>query len=152
MPKFAIQKGAMGLRPELAVLLGVVLTVAASAWAWQRLAQLPALHAAADAQLMQVQAMAAQARSLQALQGTASAVDAAALPAQVQQLLGSSAQLQITGDTAVLRVQNVPASQWAAGMARWQQQARVGVSGAQLSQKDGAVSGSVQLRLPGGAP
>lgn len=150
MPKIAIKNGAMGLRPELAVLLGVVLVVAASVWAGKRLSKLPALHAAADAQLMQVQAMAAQARSLQAQQAAAPAVDVAALPAQVQQWWGPSAQLHITGDTAVLRVQNVPASQWAMGLERLHQQARAGVTGAQLSQKDGAVSGSLQLRLAGG--
>ena len=127
--------------------LAVVLVVAACVRPIQQLHKLRAQHAVQDAQWMQLQQLAAQAQQLRALAGeTPQSSGAEALPALVQQLLGTQAQVRQSGGTGVLTLQSAPASVVVPALEQLRQAAALSYTAAQLQQAQGLLSGTVEFR------
>ena len=132
------------VRPGLWVLLALLAAVLIVVWPLRSWPQLQQRHAAVDQQLLQVQALAAQAAQLRA----ASRTPRVPLAEVLQPLLAQGSTLQAQGDVAVLALQAVPAAQWASALERLRLQAGARVQSAQLRVQSGTVSGQVVLQQP----
>ena len=136
------------VRPSWLALLAVGAVLLAVLWPLRSWPQLAQRHAAADQQLLQVQAMAAQAEQLRA----ASSAPKVALADVLQPLLAQGSTLQLQGDVAALTLQAVPAAQWAQALQRMRVQSGARVQSAQLRVQAGVVSGQVAVQLPAAQP
>lgn len=89
--------------------------------AWRTLSKAESQHLLLEAELQKMQNLQAQAKALQAQPSLSREEVARALEASVKQTLGSSAQLNVTGERAVLTLRGTPADV----LALWLTQARV---------------------------
>ncbi|MFG6446863.1 type II secretion system protein GspM [Roseateles sp. BYS180W] len=129
----------------LAWLLGAALLWAvALAPAWRTLQQAPAQQLALDEQILRMQAMAREAQQLRELPQVSAAQTQAALSAAVARL-GDAAQLQVQGERAVLRVQDLPGTE----LLRWLQEVRLAAKArpvqVQLQRSANGYSGTLTL-------
>lgn len=112
--------------------------------ALQTLRQYPAASAQLDAQLQRMQALRQQAQTLQQAQDVAITAAAAtrSLQTHTPQLLGASAQLNITGDRATVRFANVPAADLAQWLTQMRESARAMPLQAEIARSAGSEAGS----------
>lgn len=143
-------------REQALLRLAAIVLVGAGVWtfglapAWQTMREAEAAHARADAQLQQIEAMAATARALQSQARLSPQQARAALEASIQATLGARAQTSISGDRATVTLSGVSAD----ALARWLQQLRNGASARPLEAKlqrnaQGAWDGRLVLQLSG---
>ena len=159
-PKF-LQRAAQqwqDLAPREKTFVGVALCVVAAAllW-WQALAPslnvlktAPTQRIALDAQLLQMQNLAAQAKGFQALPKIKSNDAARALEALVKQRLGATAQLSLVGNQATLSLTNARADALAQFLGQARAQANALPSQARLRRSNSleAWDGTLVLQLP----
>ncbi len=139
------------------VLVALALGLVAGALIW-RIALAPALtlwreapqrELALDTQLQRMQALEAQARMLQQLPRAGRDDARRALEASVQQQLGNTARLQVSGDGATLTLTGARGESLAQWMAQARIDARVRPSAAQLTRNPaGTWDGNLTLALP----
>ncbi len=115
--------------------------------AWRSLRDTPQKIAAIDAQLQQMQRLAAETRELRALPTVAPSQAEAALQAATERL-GPAARLSLQGDRATLTLGGVAGEALAAWLGEARSAARARPDEAQLSRGPGGYSGSVVLSLP----
>ncbi len=114
--------------------------------AWRTLHTAPAQLAAAEAQLQQMQRLAAESQLLRGAAPVAPAAAAAALRAATDRL-GSGARLQLQGDRATLTFEHIPAPQLAAWLVEARSGARARPAEAQWTRGGQGYSGNVVLLL-----
>ncbi len=142
-------------RQQRLVALALGLVVGALVW---RIVLAPALtlwreapqrQQVLDAQMARMQALEAQARMLQQLPRAGRDDARRALEASVQQQLGTTARLQITGDGATLTLSGARGEALAQWLAQARIDARVRPSAAELTRNPaGLWDGSLTLALP----
>lgn len=119
--------------------------------AWQATRTLPGEVQRLDAQLQQMQRLAAEARSLRGAAAVPTAQSAAALRAS-SEVLGDGARLLVAGDRATLTLTDVAGDE----LQRWLLEAREGARARPLEvnltrNPQGNFAGSVVVALPGAA-
>ncbi|HET9821737.1 MAG TPA: type II secretion system protein GspM [Burkholderiaceae bacterium] len=148
------------LAPRDRRLVGVALLIAGLAllWllaiapAWRVVREAPARLDQLDAQLLTMQRLAAEARTLRAAPPVSAAQSQAALKASTE-ALGGAARLVIAGDRATVTFVNANGTQVRDWLAEARGAARARPVEASLSRGPQGLSGSVVLMLPaGGAP
>ncbi len=143
-------------REQALLRLAAVVVIGAAVWAFglapalQTVREADAAHARADAQLQQIEAMAAKARSLQSQARLSPQQARAALEASLQSTLGARAQTSVSGDRVTVTLSGVSAD----ALARWLQQLRSSASARPLEAKlqrnaQGAWDGRLVLQLSG---
>ncbi|MBF6630751.1 MAG: hypothetical protein ITG01_06320 [Comamonas sp.] len=137
---------------EVWVLAGVAVLGAACIWPLQRLQTLPAKHTALDQQLMQVQAMAAQAQQLRALQSAPLGNGVELLQMAVSSTLGTAATVTFAGDAATLVLNQVEPANLARGLEVMRQNTAARFTSAKLDIRAEQISGRLELQLPAGQP
>ena len=137
----AVRAGALAIGIVLVWLLGVQP-------AWRTLRETPPQLDRLDAELAQMQRIAAESRELR----NAAPVSTAQAAASVQSAtatLGAAARLALQGERATLTLNGVPAQALMAWLAEVRGAARVRPVEAQLSRSGTGYSGSLVLQLPG---
>jgi len=134
----------------VAVLAAFVLWSWAVQPAWRTLRDTPAQLDALEAQLQEMQALAAETRELRAAPALSGEQSAAALKAASDRL-GNKARLSLQGERAVLTLTGASSSQLREWLAESRAGARARPVEAQLSRNAQGFSGSVVLSI-GGAP
>ncbi|NBS46217.1 MAG: type II secretion system protein M [Betaproteobacteria bacterium] len=138
------------LRLAAAVVVGATVWAFGLAPALKTVREAEAAHARADAQLQQIEAMAAKARTLQSQARLSPSQARTALEASVQSTLGARAQTSVSGDRVTVTLSGVSGE----ALARWLQQLRSGASARPLEAKlqrnaQGAWDGRLVLQLSG---
>ena len=119
--------------------------------AWKALREAPAKHEKLDGQLSRMQALAAQAKTIEQ-ERSGSAPDRNTTTRLLQdsvQGLGSGAQLSLSGSQAVIRMEGVAPQVLARSLDQWRRVARVVPTGADLRWQGSGWSGTVTLAGPG---
>ena len=116
--------------------------------AWRTLAQAPALRAQADQQLLQMQALIAEAKQLRGLPGVPTAQAAEVLKGAAQRL-GTRAKLQVQAERATLTLAQVSGEEIRQFLLEARTGARARPVELQLTRADDLYSGTVVLALPG---
>lgn len=142
-----MQKMSFKLRPQWCWGLGFVLLVAACWVPLRQLKKMESLHASADRQLLQVNTLAAQARSLKSEVLASTGDRSAQLQSAVRQSLGTEASIRVQEHSATMSFSNVPAAEFAKALEHIRQNAYVRFTASKLASKDGMVSGSVDMQL-----
>jgi general secretion pathway protein M len=147
---------ALGVRDRGLAWLAIAILSAFVLWswavqpAWRALRDAPAQIGTLEAQLQEMQSLAAETRELRAAPALSSEQSAAALKAASDRL-GNKARLSMQGERAVLTLTGASSSQ----VREWLAEARAGARArpveAQLSRNAQGFSGSVVLSI-GGAP
>lgn len=115
--------------------------------AWRSLAETPAQLDAVEAQLQQMQRLAAETRELRGLPSVAPAQAEAALRAATERL-GPAARLTLQGDRATVALAGVDGAALTAWLGEVRSAARTRPDEAQLTLGPGGYSGSLVLSLP----
>jgi general secretion pathway protein M len=145
---------ALGVRDRGLAWLAIAILSAFLLWtwaiqpAWRTLRDAPAQIGTLEAQLQEMQALAAETRELRAAPALSSEQSAAALKAASDRL-GNKARLSLQGERAVLTLTGASSSQ----VREWLAEARAGARArpleAQLSRNAQGFSGSVVLSIAG---
>lgn len=140
------------LTQEVWVLLGALGLALACIWPLRQLRALPDKHLALDRQLMQVQAMAAQAQQLRAQPVQTVHNPAEQLQAIVVSTLGQQARVSVAGDSATLALDQAQGPQLAQAL----ESIRLGTSArftaAHWTVQGERIHGRIELQLPAGQP
>jgi general secretion pathway protein M len=113
--------------------------------------EVPAQAAALEAQWLDMQRLAGEARELQA-QAPLNAAQAAAALKTATQALGTHGTLTVAGDRATLTLNSVTPEQLRAWLAESRQNAHARPTEAQVTRDDSGLSGRLVVALPGAAP
>lgn len=141
-------------RERLLVSLAAAVVVLGGAWALlvqpavRSLRELPPRIEAVDAELQQMQRLAAEARELRGLPTVRREQAGAALQAASERL-GANAKLVLQGDRALLNVNGVPGAALVGWLGEARSAARARPDEVRLSFGPNGYSGSVTLTLPG---
>lgn len=130
----------------LAIFLAWALAIAP---AWRTVRAAPAQLDSLDAQLQQMQRLAAEARELRAVPTISGAQSLAALRAATD-TLGAAGRLQVAGDRATLTLNNANGTQLRDWLAEARGAARARPLEANLTRSAQGYSGSIVVALPGG--
>lgn len=118
--------------------------------AWRTLSEAPTQIAALDAQLQQMQRLAAETRDLRNLPAVPAAQAEAALRAATERL-GANARLSLQGERATLTLNGVPGEALAAWLGEVRSAARARPDEAKLSRGGTGYNGSITLSLARGS-
>lgn len=116
--------------------------------AWRSVRAAPALLDQLDAQLQQVQRLAAESRDLRAAAPVSAAQSAEALKSATSRL-GEAGKLNLRGDRAVLTLNNASSEGLRAWLSEARSAARVRPIEMQLQRSPQGYSGSLTVQLPG---
>jgi general secretion pathway protein M len=142
----------LGVRERRLLVVAAALIGIALLWAiavrpaWRTLRDAPVRVEALDAQLQQMQRLAAETRELRALPKVGAVQSDEALRAATQRL-GPNAKLALLGDRATLTLNGVPGDAFTAWLGEARSAARARPIEAQLSRGPNGYSGSVVLSL-----
>ncbi|MBX3603950.1 MAG: type II secretion system protein M [Piscinibacter sp.] len=143
-------------RERLALTLMAVVLVVALAWllfvqpAWSSLRQTPQQIDQLDAQLQQMQRLAAEAQALRGVAAVSTAQATAALRAATERL-GDKGRLSLLGDRATLTLNGAPPEALRGWLIEARSAARARPVEAQLTRAGNGYSGSLVVQLSGGA-
>ncbi len=137
-----------GVRIAALAVGAVLLWLLAVQPAWRSLRETPPALARADAELAQMQRIAAESRELRSAAPVSTAQAVAALQSATEQL-GPAGRVSVQGERATLTLNGVAAQALMVWLAEVRGAARARPVEAQLTRTGGGYSGSLVLQLPG---